>query len=180
MLSLKDREWKPFSVIDIFDEVERGKRLKKSDHVEGKRPYVSSSAKNNGVDQFIGNTEKVRTFKNCLSLANSGSVGACFYEPFEFVASDHITHLQRAGTSQYIYLFMATTISRLSEKYDFNREINDYRISREKIMLPVTDLGEPDYQFMEEYMKALILKKRKQYQCYVEDKIARICGGGGQ
>ena len=179
MHNLNDREWKPFFFFFIFDEVERGKRLKKNDHIDGIRPYVSSSAKNNGVDQFIGNTEKIRCFSNCLSLANSGSVGSCFYEPFEFVASDHVTHLKKDGVSQYIYLFMATTVNRISEKYDFNREINDYRISREKIMLPVTDDGEPDYQFMEDYMKELMTKKRKQYMTYVDAKITRICGEGG-
>lgn len=147
----------------IFDEVERGKRLKKNDHIDGIRPYVSSSAKNNGVDQFVGNTEKTRCFSNCLSLANSGSVGSCFYEPFEFVASDHVTHLKKAGASQYVYLFIATSVSRLSEKYDFNREINDYRISREKIMLPVTDNGEPDYEFMEQYGRKMMVNKYMQY-----------------
>lgn len=174
MFNLTDRAWKPFSIIDIFDEIERGKRLKKNDHFEGERPYVSSSSKNNGVDQFVGNTEKVRTFTNCLSLANSGSVGSCFYEPFEFVASDHVTHLQKAGASQYIYLFLATTVGRLSEKYDFNREINDYRISREKIMLPVDDEGEPDYEFMNNYIKNIMIKKRKQYHEYIEKRIKEV------
>lgn len=35
--------------------------------------------------------------------------------------------------------------NRWSQKYNFNREINDLRISREKISLPVNNNGEPDY-----------------------------------
>lgn len=153
MLNLTDRDWKPFFLTDIFPTIQRGKRLKSDHHIPGNMPYVSSSALCNGVDAFVSNTEKVRIFSNCLSLANSGSVGSSFYEPFSFVASDHITHLKNERFNKYHYLFIATLTSRLSQKYNFNREINDNRISREKIMLPVDETGNPDYDFMEEYTK---------------------------
>ena len=129
--------WKEFFIKDIFSSIQRGKRLTRDNQTKGDTPYVSSSAINNGVDNFISNNSGVRKFKSCLSLANSGSVGSCFYEPFEFVASDHITHLKKDELTSYHYLFIATMLNRLSEKYNFNREINDSRISREKVMLPV-------------------------------------------
>lgn len=121
---------------------------------------------NNGVDRFVGNKNKIRTYKNCLSLANSGSVGACFYEPFEFVASDHVTHLSKTDTSKFTYLFLATMLTRLSEKYNFNREINDGRISREKIFLPVDGSGQPDFEYMEQYMKNTMIEKYSSYLRY--------------
>lgn len=154
MLNLNDRKWQPFFLTEIFPIIQRGKRLKSEDHVPGRMPYVSSSVMNNGVDNFVSNTQKVRIFSNCLSLANSGSVGSSFYEPFAFVASDHVTHLKNEQYNKYHYLFIAALTSRLSKKYNFNREINDNRISREKIMLPVDESGNPDYAFMEQYIKA--------------------------
>ncbi len=54
------------------------------------------------------------------------------------------------------------------KKYNFNREINDKRISREKILLPVNDQEQPDYEYMEQYMKNLMYKKIKQYLEYIE------------
>lgn len=48
---------------------------------------------------------------------------------------------------------MLPIISRLSEKYSFNREINDLRISRERLMLPVQTDGTPDWKFMSAFMK---------------------------
>ena len=153
MLSLQEREWKTFKIKNLIPEIERGKRLKNEDHIPGQVPYISSSAVDNGVADFVGNTQKVRKFKDCLSLANSGSVGSCFYEPFEFVASDHITHLKKPGLTKYQYLFLATMLSRLNNKYNFNREINDVRISKETILLPITSSGEPDWQFMEDYVR---------------------------
>lgn len=151
--ALEDREWREFYFSDVFTRIQRGKRLKKGNHIEGYTPYVSSTATNNGIDGFVGNEEKVRVFSNCISLANSGSVGSAFFQEFEFVASDHVTSLQKEGIDKYAYLFMLPIISRLSEKYSFNREINDLRISRERLMLPIQSDGTPDWEFMSAFMK---------------------------
>ena len=140
---------------EIFDTIQRGKRLKTADHVSGTVPYVSSSAINNGVDAFIGNTGRVRKCGNCITIANSGSVGKTFFHDYEFIASDHVTILKSSYMNKYSYLFVATIAQELQKKYSFNREINETRINREKIMLPVNDRGTPDYEFMEEYMKAI-------------------------
>ncbi len=161
--AINHKKWKDFFLIDIFPKIKRGKRLKNEDHIAGNIPYVSSSSLNNGIDDFVGNELKVRKYKNCLSLANSGSVGSCFYESFEFIASDHVTHLKNDNFSMYTYLFIATMARRLSEKYNFNREISDTRIRREKILLPITDDGAPDYEYMDQFMKNLMVEKYKQY-----------------
>lgn len=151
--ALDDREWKEFLFSDVFTKIQRGKRLKKGDHIKGEVPYVSSTANNNGLDGFVGNTERVRIFSDCITLANSGSVGSAFFQEFAFVASDHVTALKTKGMDKYVYLFMLRIIGRLSEKYGFNREINDARISREKLLLPVTLDGTPDWEFMSAFMK---------------------------
>lgn len=160
---LNSKEWKEFFIIDIFTDIQRGKRLKKEDHKRGNIPYASSTAMNNGIDGFIGNKDKIRIFNNCLTLANSGSVGATFYQPFEVIASDHVTKLEESTLNKYSYLFIANMVNRLGEKYSFNREINDKRIKREKIMLPINTNNEPDYEYMEKYMKAIEYKKLKAY-----------------
>jgi len=161
--TLEDKKWREFFIVDIFDTIQRGKRLTKANQTKGNIPYISSTASNNGVDNFIGNTQGVRIFKNCLTIANSGSVGSSFYHSYKFVASDHVTHLKKENMSEYVYLFISTLTNRFSKKYNFNREINDTRISREKILLPTNEKNEPDYEYMEQYMKNLKYKKIKQY-----------------
>ena len=173
-MKLSDREWKDFAAPYVFQNIQRGKRLKKADHILGIVPYVSSTANNNGVDAYIEATKGTRVFENCISLANSGSVGTAFYEPFAFGASDHVTSLKRENTSQYVYLFLTAVLEQQKSNFDFNREINDLRIKKMRIMLPVDDNDEPDYQFMEDYMKELMVAKRKQYQEYVEQRLAEL------
>jgi len=161
--SIGKKHWDEFLLIDIFPEIQRGKRLTKANQIIGAIPYISSTAQNNGIDNYISNTKRVRIFKSCLTIANSGSVGASFFHPYEFVASDHVTHLKNHNLNKYAYLFIANMTNRLASKYNFNREINDKRIKREKIMLPINDKKEPDYEYMIQYIKNLMLKKYKQY-----------------
>lgn len=158
-----EKEWKHFRMPEIFGLIQRGKRLKNADHVPGIVPYVSSTANNNGVDDYIEATPGTRAFGDCISLANSGSVGTAFYEPFEYVASDHVTALKTEGMSKYVYLFLIATIEKQGSNFNFNREINDARIKNMQIMLPVDDAGEPDYAYMEQYSKNMMLRKYKQY-----------------
>jgi hypothetical protein len=163
-MELTNKKWKDFSIMEVFESIQRGKRLKKDDHIFGTTPYASSTAFNNGIDAFIGNTNNVRVFENCLTIANSGSVGSTFYQPFKVIASDHITKLENKNFNKYIYLFLANSVSRLCEKYSFNREINDQRIKKEKILLPINSEGKPDYVFMESYMKEKETELLKQYK----------------
>ena len=169
--TINSLDWQPFYVTKIFTNIERGKRLKKADQLSGNVPYVSSTALNNGVDGFIEASSGTRVFGDCISLANSGSVGSAFYEPFDFVASDHVTHLKREGFSKWIYLFLTVAIEKQGSNFNFNREINDSRIKQMKIMLPITDDGTPDYEYMEQYAKNMMLKKYKQYLAFLDTKL---------
>ena len=176
MKKIEELKWKEFDVKEIFPNILRGRRLKTDDHIKGITPYVSSSAINNGVDSFVSNDQKVRIFADCLTIANSGSVGATFYHPYSFVASDHVTSLVNNTFSKYTYLFIATIASRLSEKYSFNREIKDSRLQREKIMLPVAEDETPNYAFMEEYMKQMEKKLLVRYKKHLQTKNTKAQG----
>jgi hypothetical protein len=41
--------------------------------------------------------------------------------------------------------------------------MNDTRIKREKILLPINDKKEPDFEYMENYIKQLEYKKLNEY-----------------
>lgn len=168
--NLDDKEWSEFYVHDIFEKVQRGKRLTEVNFIEGDKPYISSKSKNNGIREYIGNSEKVRIFENCLTLANSGSVGSTFYHQYSFVASDHVTHLKNENFDKYTYLFLTPMIKRLGKKYNFNREISDTRLKREFIVLPVNETGEPDYEYMKQYMINQEINLLEKYLNYVKNQ----------
>ncbi|MBR0290262.1 MAG: restriction endonuclease subunit S, partial [Selenomonadaceae bacterium] len=47
-------------------------------------------------------------------------------------------------------------------------KFNETRIRRQKFMLPVNDKGEPDYNFMENYVRAVEEKQLQRYRDYVQ------------
>ncbi|QEJ98623.1 restriction endonuclease subunit S [Treponema phagedenis] len=167
LLDFKNIEWKAFKFNEIFRKIKRGKRLTKANQITGNIPYISSTALNNGIDNFIKNSGNVRKGKNALTVANSGSVGSCFYHCYEYIASDHVTSLQASNADKYIYLFMSTIIKRLEEKYSFNREINDERIKAEKIILPIDKNGNPHWEYMSKFMQKLEVEKISNFLPYI-------------
>lgn len=175
MKNLDEKKWDTIRLTDVFDDtISRGKRIKKKDHVFGKTPYVSSTASSNGNDGTCGNDINVRKFSDCLTLANSGSVGACFYHPYRFVASDHVTALKRNGMDENGYLALSVLCGRIGEKYNFNREINDFRISRERIMIPITESGKPDYDYISKCVQVHKNKMLERYETYIAGKISTM------
>lgn len=173
-MTLSNKEWNNYLLPDIFKQIQRGKRYKKADQVMGTIPYVSSTANNNGVDGYVEASERTRVFENCISLANSGSVGKAFYEPFKFVASDHVTSLKNVKLNNYQYLFLTSAIEKQKSNFNFNREINDDRIKTLQIMLPVSENNEPDYEYMSEYIQEYHDAMLAKYRGYVEMRIAEL------
>ena len=167
VVGLDKVKWKTFRFTEVFQEIQRGKRLTKANQTNGPTPYISSTSENNGVDAFIGNETGIRKFEDVLTLANSGSVGSTFYQQFEFVASDHVTALKSDNADKYAYLFLSTVVKRLEEKYSFNREINDSRIKREKVILPADKEGNPNFQYMSDFVKKLELDKAQEVLEYI-------------
>jgi len=155
-LSLNDVDWKEFIVENIFT-TQRGSRYVKSKQKPGNYPYVSSSALENGVDNFTVPTSKNKLHKGFIGVNNSGSVGYVFYHPYQAVVSDHVTMCSNEYvTNMYVGLFIAAVLEYSAKnKYAFNYEINNDRLKRSRILLPVNSEGSPDYEFMAEYMKQL-------------------------
>jgi hypothetical protein len=151
-------KWKEFEVKKIFS-FERGKRLITADHIAGDIAYISSTKKNNGIDNYITPPGFMTIYRNAITLNNSGSVGYCFYHPYKFVASDHCTVITlkdpKVEMNQYIALFVKPVIEAMKVKYNFAREISDERLAKEKVNLPAGRNGEPDWL----YMKRFIIEK---------------------
>ena len=166
--SLDEKIWRPFFIEEIF-EISPGKRLTKAEMTAGDTPFVGASDSNNGVTAFVGN-ENVSADENVLGVNYNGSVGECFYHPYHCLFSDDVKRFKlknRAG-NKYIYHFLATAIKQQQGKYSYGYKFNESRMRRQKIFLPVTDDGSPDYEFMENYIRVHEEKILQRYLEFVE------------
>ena len=55
MLNLHDRDWKEFYIKDIFF-INPGKRLTKTNMIDGNKPFIGATDSNNGVTAFVSNS----------------------------------------------------------------------------------------------------------------------------
>lgn len=166
ILSLNQKKWKEFYINDIFV-IRSGKRLTKSDMKDGSKPFIGASNSNNGVTAFVSNTN-VSEDSNVLGVNYNGSVVENFYHPYTCLFSDDVKRfiLKEYEGNEYVYLFLKTVILQQKNKYAYGYKFNEGRMQKQMILLPITEDGLPDYDYMEQYSKMkfnyLILKYLKE------------------
>ena len=153
LLVLSDREWKWFRYDELF-EIKKGKRLTKEDMIEGNTPFIGSSEQENGITAYI---DKEPIHKaNTISVTYNGSVAEAFYQPKDFWATDDVNVLYpRFALNPYIALFILPLIRKEKYRFSYGRKWHLERMNESKIKLPVDKNGNPDWQFMEDYIKSL-------------------------
>lgn len=191
MLRLEDREWKVFPLtgedglfsLHATSTGIDGIRLKDGENTI--LPYITRTEVNNGIAKFIS-TENLEFGKDeggCITIGLDTQTA--YWQPVDFITGQNIHVLRSNKLNFYSYQFL-TVILRQQMKSKFNWGGNGAtlgRLRKLKIMLPVTDAGEPDYQFMEDYICELMTVKRKQYRNYIENRIKTLAlaeaNGGG-
>ena len=163
---LAEKTWKEFSIADIFD-IKAGKRLTTADMDSGNLPFIGATELNNGVTNWI-HTPNETLDHNVLGVNYNGSVAEAFYHPYCCVFSDDVKrlHLKNAYDGKYILLFCSMLIRKQKVKYTYGYKFNGNRMARQKILLPITDDGSPDYEYMTQYAKAVMFGKYKKYLEY--------------
>lgn len=169
--SIHEMRWEPFLIADIFD-ILPGKRLVAADSTPGNRPFIGALDNSNGVARFVSDTN-ISLDKNVLGVNYNGNgmvIG--FYHPYECIFSDDVKrfHLKHHEDNAFVLLFMKVAILQQKSKFGYLYKFNAERMANTRIMLPVTDDGAPDYEYMEQYAKNLMIRKYKQYLAYLDSK----------
>ena len=153
-MKLNTDEWKWFNYTDLF-RISGSKTTPLEDlegYGKGEYPYVTTQAVNNGVEGYYNYC----TEKGGVLTVDSAVLGFCSYQEKDFSASDHVEVLTpKFQMNKYIALFLTTLINREQYRYSYGRKCSQIKLSKSRIKLPVTPSGEPDWQFMEDYIKSL-------------------------
>ncbi|MEK7665232.1 MAG: N-6 DNA methylase [Patescibacteria group bacterium] len=155
-LSLNNKNWGWFNLGDLFT-FEKGERLTKLDRVGGNIPLVTAGENNNGIAEYISLEDfrdKKKVFENKITIDMFFNV---FYHDYKYFSDDNIHTLVpiRFELNEYNSLFLVTLLNKLKYKYAYGRQVRLMRLPFEKIKLPVDKKGNPDWKFMEEYIKSL-------------------------
>lgn len=135
----------------------------------GDTPLVSAKNGNNGLKGFVNTPKKVIS-GHCITLNNDGDGGAglAYYQPANMALDTHVTALvPKMEMSQWTMLFISECLSVLHGFFGHGLSISNDRAKNIKIMLPVTDDGQPDYEFMEEFGRKMMSNKYSQYLSFL-------------
>ncbi|WP_258033573.1 restriction endonuclease subunit S [Campylobacter concisus] len=158
-----------FTLESLFDNIRQGRRLKKQDQKAGAIPFIMAGVTNNGVANYISNP--VAKFP-----ANSITVdifGNTFYRDYEFGAGDDTgVYYNVAQTyTKETMLYFTTVISKsLFGKFSYGQKLRSSQSLNFKIKLP-TKNGEIDYEFMENFIKAIEKLAIKDVVLWADKKI---------
>lgn len=155
MKEINTENWQEFQIGKLF-QVSRGRRFVVGKHKEGNIPYYSASLENNGITDYISNPLFID--KNAIIVTTFCDA---FYAKGEFTASDEITILHHEKMNEINGLFIASTIRKNAWKYSFKVKAFQTRIIEDTIKLPINKKGEPDWEYMESYMKNIMQESER-------------------
>lgn len=157
-MELNTQDWKWFTYDSIFD-IRKGKRLTQADMITGNIPYIGAIESNNGLSAYIGNDSQLHA-ANTITVSYNGSIGYAFYQDKAFWATDDVNVLYpKFKLNRFIALFICTLIEKEQYRFCYGRKWDLEAMKTSRIKLPVTSSGEPDWQFMEDYIKSMPYSK---------------------
>lgn len=148
---LNVQDWGEFDLADLFGDCERGTRITTDDRTDGNIPFCTAGEFNEGISELIGNPE-AKIYKKALSIDMFGN---CFYHGYDFKCDDNILVITNKHINEYTGLFLSQVISADKYRNNYGRQYRQKDYVKHKIKLPIDADGNPDWQFMEDYIKAL-------------------------
>jgi len=151
--------WEWFNVNSLFQSLEKCKCSNATELLEDGTDiaYIGAKKNENGVMRYVKYDESLVTRGNCIVFIGDGqgSVGYCLYQPDDFIGSTTLVAGYNENLNPYSAQFLVTILDMERYRYSFGRKYNKNAIMNSKIKLPANSTGNPDWQFMEDYIKSL-------------------------
>jgi len=118
--------------------------------------YLGAKKDDNGIMRSVAYDSELVTEGNCIVFIcnGQGSVGYTNYMDRDFIGSTSLMVGRNSHLNRYIGMFLVTILDLERPKYSYGRS-NRPRLASTIIKLPTTELGQPDWEYMEQYIKGL-------------------------
>lgn len=181
MMRLDEREWKAFAVDELFTRIVPTKGKTTGQLVAGDDvPYIAAAKNNNGCAGVYSSKPYPEWISegNCIVFVQlgDGAAGLAYYVPMNFIGMSGKTSCGYIDGKLNCYngLFIAKALSSNKAIFSHGHSWTGRRLLKTRCMLPATEEGEPDYDFMTSYMQEMYNVKRKQYNSYLQERIAEL------
>lgn len=145
--------WKDFRYDEIF-QIKKGRRLTKAKMVVGDTSFIGAIDSNNGHRQYVSASPNHQG--GTITVNYNGSVAEAFYQPQPYWASDDVNVLYpKFEMSPFAALFLCALIRREKFRFNYGRKWHLGRMNEAIIKLPKAPNGQPDWEFIDGYVKTL-------------------------
>ena len=167
--NIKISSWKRFNLYDesLFDISMGSKldRIKMTDN-EPTINFVGRANANNGITICVDRIDGIDPYPaGTLTVSLGGEyLGSCFVQPKEYYTSQNVIVLIPKWDMPYeVKQFIATMIFKESRSYykAFIDELNRHIKTDFSFYLPVDKDGNPDWNYMKQYMKNIFKKEKE-------------------
>jgi hypothetical protein len=167
MSKIDTSTWKEFHIGDIFDVKSSKKKFNACDVAisEEGYPYVVRTSANNGIRGYINEDPKYLNDGNTISFGQD--TATMFYQPKPYFTGDKIKILQfKNGTlNEQSAQFFLTVMRKAFSDFSWGISSFDENIIKGvSIYLPVTEVEEIDFEYMEERIKELEAERIKELE----------------
>lgn len=151
--------WKEYKLGKLFEKIYKSEAYVKGEleftdsPCEGYINFITRTDENNGCDCYvkIDDTDNIEQ-GNAIIIGDTTST--IYYQPEDFVTGDHIVVCRANWINKYTALFIKSILERERYRYSYGRAFKMDLIKSTLIKLPTKD-NQPDWEFMENYIKSL-------------------------
>lgn len=166
MNKIDTSSWKEFEISELFD-IHPTKNLGLTNHelfsTTGNTPVVVNSSCNNGIGGYVDlpATED----GGIITFSDTTDANSIFYQKENFIEYSHVQGMYPKfdNNSDEIIQYIMTVFKAkaLTKGYNYSNKFRRDDALKTKILLPAKTINEPDWQFMENYIKELTTKTSK-------------------
>lgn len=150
-------KWTKFPMEEIFGTPTRGTRLKQSDRIDGEIPLVTAGMERQGVAAYIAKGGELFSGRN-ITIDMFGNV---FYRNYSFYADENVLVLNGQHRTELELIYIVGVLQYLSEMYSYKDQFRLNSYMRTLLPLPIDTQRQPDWAYMENYIKQVIAKQNK-------------------
>lgn len=156
-------KWKEFNITDLFQVKLSSDDLQPGKLVNGDIPLVSSGKNNNGIVMYIEEQKDATLYnENTITI---DMFGKAFYQSKRYYAVSHgriNILIPKFELTKNIGMFLVSILEKsFEEKYSFTTMCSSTLLKNEKIKLPTDNNENPDWNYMEQYMKNIEEQSRE-------------------
>ena len=169
--------WKEFALDSLFDIVLSKGDIQAKRMNEGDIPLVSSGKFNNGICAYIADGDGKAEIFNA-NVITTDMFGKSYFQDKPFYAVSHgrvNMLLPRFEMNHYIGKYIVSILdASFLTRYSFSGMCSQSQLKKEKVLLPAAPTGEPDWKYMEMYMRGVEAITKEKISLLTKQKQERL------